>query len=271
MLETFTLRDGDTLIEVVPARGALVTRLLVAGREVLYLDRATLEDASKNVRGGIPLLFPFAGRLAGDLFVPAGTTMNQHGFGRNLAWSVPHGQPDSPDQLTMVLEASAATRAQYPYDFRAQHTVQALPRGLQITLTVDNRGATPLPLAPGWHPYFTCATSAKAAIRSDVAGLDHSRFSDEREFDFGMPVPPATRATFQLPDLGQVSIGFGPALEYLQLWSLPGRPFVCLEPFVAAPDTINTPAARASDLAPGATRSYSFAIDFDARVSPAAG
>ena len=35
MLETFTLRDGDTLIEVVPARGALVTRLRVAGREVL--------------------------------------------------------------------------------------------------------------------------------------------------------------------------------------------------------------------------------------------
>ena len=218
------------------------------------------------MRGCIPLLFPFAGRLAGDLFVPAGTTMKQHGFGRNLAWSVPN-HPDGPDHLSMVLEASAVTRAQYPSDFRARHTIRALPRGLQITLTVDNRGDTPLPLAPGWHPYFTCATSAKAAISSDVAGLDHTRFSDEREFDFGMPVPPATRATFQLPGLGQVTLGFGPALEYLQLWSLPGRPFVCLEPFVAAPDTINTPAARASDLAPGATRSYSFSIDFDVRTA----
>ncbi|MCC7000333.1 MAG: aldose epimerase [Deltaproteobacteria bacterium] len=266
VLETFTLRDGDTLVEVVPARGALVTRLRVAGREVLYLDRATLEDPSKNVRGGIPLLLPFAGRLAGDRFVPAGTTMKQHGFGRNLAWSVPNDHPHSPDQLTMVLEASAATRAQYPYDFRAQHTVQALPRGLQLTLTIDNRGDTALPLTPGWHPYFSCAPAAKAAIRSDVSGLEHSRFTDEREFDFGLPVPPATLATFQVPGLGAVALSFGPALEYLQLWSLPGRDFVCLEPFVAAPDTINTPAARASDLAPGATRSYSFAIDV--RVSP---
>lgn len=67
------LTHGDVRAMVVPARGALVASLQVAGRDVLYLDRATLDDPTKNVRGGIPVLFPFAGKLADELFVPART------------------------------------------------------------------------------------------------------------------------------------------------------------------------------------------------------
>ena len=74
-----TLEHGEVLAEVAPARGALVTRLRVGDREVLYLDRATLDDPSKNVRGGVPLLFPFAGKLADDTLTLTGTKMKQHG------------------------------------------------------------------------------------------------------------------------------------------------------------------------------------------------
>jgi galactose mutarotase-like enzyme len=86
-MDTLTLVSGETLVELVPARGALVTRLAVAGVELLYLDRATLADPSKNVRGGIPILFPFAGRLEGDRFTavrPGGAPKikKQHGFCR---------------------------------------------------------------------------------------------------------------------------------------------------------------------------------------------
>ena len=66
VMDTITLTEGDTRVEIAPARGALVTRLVVKGQELLYLDRATLDDPSKNVRGGIPVLFPFAGRLDGE-------------------------------------------------------------------------------------------------------------------------------------------------------------------------------------------------------------
>src|SRR4051812_18709968 len=92
--ERVTLRANGVEAEVVPARGALLCRLAVGGREVLYLDQATLEDPTKNVRGGVPLLFPFAGRLEGDRFEPASTTMPQHGFGRSLAWKVVEQRAD---------------------------------------------------------------------------------------------------------------------------------------------------------------------------------
>ena len=88
MFEESTIQHGEVLAKVAPNRGAIVTSLVVAGREVLYLDRQTFTDPSKNVRGGIPVLFPFAGKLSDGVFQPANTKMNQHGFGRNLPWTV---------------------------------------------------------------------------------------------------------------------------------------------------------------------------------------
>ena len=43
------LTFGDVSAEVVPERGALVTALRVGTRDVLYLDRTTLDDPTKKV------------------------------------------------------------------------------------------------------------------------------------------------------------------------------------------------------------------------------
>ena len=75
-----TLRADEALAEVVPERGAICSRLRIGGSEVLYLDPATLADPTKNVRGGIPVLFPIAGKP------DPGSALKQHGFARNLPW-----------------------------------------------------------------------------------------------------------------------------------------------------------------------------------------
>ena len=64
--ETWVLRDdaADSLLELAPARGGLVTRARIGGVELLYLDDATFHDTGKNVRGGIPICFPIAGDSA---------------------------------------------------------------------------------------------------------------------------------------------------------------------------------------------------------------
>jgi len=50
--------DGNSAVTIAPARGAIVTRFRVGERDLLFLDESTLADRTKNVRGGIPLLFP---------------------------------------------------------------------------------------------------------------------------------------------------------------------------------------------------------------------
>ena len=231
---------------MVPERGAIATSLQVAGREVLYLDRATLEDPAKNVRGGIPVLFPYAGKLKDEMFLPAGTRMKQHGFGRNKAWAVRERRADL---LRLGLVQDADTRAQYPYAYEAESSFQVLPRGLQVELLVANTGDRPLPISPGWHPYFACPAAGKAEVRGDVAGLEPGLMSDEKEFDFGLPAPQDGRARFQVPGLGELRLTFSPALRHLQFWSQPGKDFVCLEPFRGPNDTVNT--ERRLEVAPG--------------------
>src|SRR4051812_8129567 len=88
-LATWVLADhaAGSVAELVPARGGMATRFSVGKQPVLALDEATLLDPSKNVRGGIPVLFPSPGKLAGDRYARGGA-MGQHGFARNLPWSV---------------------------------------------------------------------------------------------------------------------------------------------------------------------------------------
>jgi galactose mutarotase-like enzyme len=255
--ETITLASGEVTVQVAPGRGGIVSGLAVGGSEVLYLDRATLDDPTKNVRGGIPILFPFAGKLEDERFRPAGTRMKQHGFGRNKPWTV---RAKSGDALRLALLPDDETRAQYPYDFEVEYGVQVLPRGLQVELVVFNRGPKPLPVSPGWHPYFHCPAARKAEVTGDVPGLRPAeQFSDAREFDFGLEAPANGRARFDLPGLGGLRLSFSPAMRHLQLWSQPGRDFVCLEPFYGPNNTVNTD--RRMDVPPGQARDFWMRIE----------
>jgi len=220
------LAFADVSVEVVPERGALVTALRVGSHDVLYLDRETLADPAKNVRGGIPLLFPFAGKLADETLTLTGTKMKQHGFARNRAWSVTERDAAS---LTMTLAADAETRAQFPFDFTAHHRVLIVPGGVELELAIV-AGDRDVPVSPGWHPYFAIARENKAAVRPGMTDDDH-------EFDFGFPAPIEGRSQFAPPG---IALEASPELRHLQIWSQPGKPFVCIEPFFGPAGTINT-------------------------------
>ena len=249
--ETIKIAHGDVSAEMVPERGAIVTALRVRGKDVLYLDRATLDDATKNVRGGIPVLFPYAGKLVDEVFLPAGTKMKQHGFGRNKPWQVVEKRADS---IRVALAQDAETRAQYPFEYDADYTALLLPNGLQVELLITNRGAQPLPVSPGWHPYFNCPAAKKGEVAGDVPGLTADKLGNDREFDFGLVAPASGRAQFQVPGLGSLRISFSPEMRHMQFWSQPGKDFICLEPFYGPNNTVNT--EKRCDIPPGQARCF---------------
>lgn len=241
------LTHGSVTARVAPSRGAIVTSLTVGATPLLYMDRSTLEDPSRSVRGGIPILFPFAGRLANDRLVHAGSTMKQHGFGRTRAW---HTVEQRKDFLRLGIESDGATLEVYPHAFAAEQGFTVLPRGLEITLWMHNRGETPMPVSPGWHPYFPCPSASKPGVQPlNVPALDPARFTTDAEFDFGVTAPVEGRADFEVPGLGRLRVSYSPEMRFLQCWGLPGRDYICLEPFLGPNNTINTPARL--DVAPG--------------------
>lgn len=274
--DTLRLLDDDagSLVEVVPSRGALVTRFRVGEREVLYLDRATLLDRTKNVRGGIPVLFPIAGRLTGDAWrSPRGPrTLKQHGFARNLPWSVVERVADDHwARVTLGLEATDETLAVFPWPFRARIAFELRAATLAITATFAHDGESPMPVHFGFHPYFTVLQADKrgASIDTDATRafdnttkttgplgvIDLTR--DEVDLHLLDHRAPSTR--LRTPDGHAVRIDLDPIFTTVVAWTLAGKDFVCLEPWSAPADALNTGVGLAR-VDPGETLRARFSI-----------
>ena len=275
-LEALRLEDETTgsIVSLAPARGGMATRFSVGGVPVLFLDEATLADLDKNVRGGIPILFPIAGKLPGDRYEVAGRTfsMKQHGFARGLPWAVLDESTQDGASVTLGLESSDATRAQYPFEFALRFTYRLRDGVLTVEQRFENRGDAPMPLRPGLHPYFFVPDAAKSGVRLDT---DATRAFDNRtgqEVAVTQPIELADRevdlflldhhprqTVLHRPGLPAVRIGFGKEQALLVVWTLPGRDFVCVEPWRARPGALADD-ATAPRIAPGASESTTLTL-----------
>jgi galactose mutarotase-like enzyme len=266
--EILRLAHGEVSAEVVPERGALVSALRVGGTEILYLDRATLEDPTKNVRGGIPVLFPYAGKLVNETLVATGTKMKQHGFGRNKPWAV---REQRPDFLRLALVQDADTRAQYPYDYEAEYTVSLLAHGLHVELMVQNKDSRPLPVSPGWHPYFRLPQQIGGDRAAAIIEVPASRqwalegtlvptgetipVSADRDFRHARALGEtylddvytgvdrsggSSACSLTDPTTGlTVRVVAGPTFREWVVYAPPSRPTICFEPYTCPPDAFN--------------------------------
>lgn len=262
--ETLSLHDAAASARVVlaPARGGLVTRFDVGGQPVLFLDETTLRDPQKNVRGGIPVLFPFGGPLRGDRFEAAGTTMKQHGFARSLPWTTDAPSLERGAAVTMRLRADDTTRALYPFDFELAFTARLLDATLHLEQRFVNVGEKPMPIAPGLHPYFAIPDSAKARARvttDATRGFDNVTKKDvaitgpldltAAELDVYLLDHRPRETRFVRPGMRDVLIRFGADQEALVVWTLRGKGYVCVEPWARTANALNE--GRAILVAPG--------------------
>jgi galactose mutarotase-like enzyme len=237
-------------VVIAPERGALVTSFRVSGRELLYLDRATLNDASKNVRGGIPVLFPAPGKLEADTWHAAGQSgqLKQHGFARSLPWAV--AADATAGVATLMLDSNPRTLAQYPWAFHAQLSFALAGRCLRIVARVRNESNATLPFALGYHPYFLVADKEQAGIDTratrafdNVAkqtlpftGFDLGR----AEVDLHLLDHGSSASALHWGDGSYVSLTGSPEFRHWVVWTLAGKDFVCLEPWTAPGNALNT-------------------------------
>jgi galactose mutarotase-like enzyme len=275
VLEEIRLEDerAGSSVSIAPSRGGMVTRFSVRGVPVLFLDEATLANPSQSVRGGIPILFPIAGKLPDDRYTVAGETfaMKQHGFARNLPWTVLDESTTNGACVTLGLEATEATRTQYPFDFALRFTYRLEGDALAVEQRFENRGGAPMPLHPGLHPYFFVPGAAKSGVRLDT---DATRALDNRtghEVPVTLPIDLADRevdlflldhrprqTVLHRSGLPGVRIAFGEDQSLLVVWTLPGRDFVCVEPWRTKPGALAS--SLAPRIAPGAAETTTLTL-----------
>jgi galactose mutarotase-like enzyme len=253
--------SASSLVSVVPRRGALVALWQARGKDRLYLDETTLADPNKNVRGGVPLLFPAPGKLAEGRYARAGKSgaMKQHGFARDLRWA-PSSRTE--DSVTLSLSSNDATLSVYPWPFELTLKVTLTEPALKLSLRVENTGKEPMPFGFGIHPYFavkdkagasigTCATRAFDNVKGvevPFSGFDlaHGE-TDLHLIDHG-----STECTLKA-DGGSLTVRTSAEFTRWVVWTLPGKDFVCVEPWTSPGNALNTGDGLLT-LAPGGSK-----------------
>jgi galactose mutarotase-like enzyme len=258
-------RAAGSEVSIAARRGAIVTAFRLRGRDILYMDESTLADPAKNVRGGIPVLFPSPGKLAGDAFSYEGKTgaMKQHGFARDLPWtlgeaaitdvassSLDPGPSQTGQSITLTLAANEKTRAAFPWDFRLALSFSLARTTLRLALRVENTGHQPMPFAFGIHPYFrvedkaaariaTGATRAFDNVRKEVVpfrGFDLTA----KELDLHLLDHGSTESALTLGDGRRIVVRGSDEFTRWVVWTVRGKDYVCLEPWTAPANALNT-------------------------------
>ena len=235
-LETWRLTDGASMVEVAPSRGGLVTSFVVDGVPVLFMDQATLLDPSKNVRGGVPLLFPFAGKP------PPGSSLGQHGFARKLPWIAGSSRAESRGdtaRLECKLSSSEQTLAAWPFSFSAQLAVSLFDSRLMLEWAFQNLGTAPMPLHFGIHPYFCVGAKEQVKVEGASGPAFDNKLGSEREVDrvdFAQGEVDLHFTPFELGgttlhrgDGRKVKLAWTEQFKTLVVWTLPGQAFVGVE------------------------------------------
>ncbi|HTZ64140.1 MAG TPA: aldose 1-epimerase [Solirubrobacteraceae bacterium] len=185
MLDIVTLRDERSSLRAgfVPAAGMLCCSLRDGDEELLAQNAGVAAYAEQGKTMGIPLLYPWANRLAGFEYSAAGRTVRVprdpslvavdgnglpiHGvIGGRMRWELsdePAGEADrrSPDKRQQLQARLGWSRAQaslfdvFPFHHEACFRARLHERRLQIEVTVEACGEDHVPVAFGFHPYLS--------------------------------------------------------------------------------------------------------------------
>lgn len=243
--------------------------------------------------GRSPVLFPIVGRAPDDMLLIDGRSypMAQHGFARRRAFSLAAA---SETMCRHILEASTETRAVYPFDFRlaVEHRLEGT--ALTVSASVENQGGEPMPFGLGFHPAFLWPLPG-AAGKPHTVTLDNGAEPERQPLENGLLLPTRMASPFRngrltlapalfendaliFPEGAGDRLAYGaeggPALTFrfenlpnLALWTKPGAPFLCVEPWHGtAAQTGASPALKdrpfTTTLAAGEHRRFAFTVTF---------
>lgn len=254
---TYILSDesAQTQLEIVPERGGLVTHWRVGDRDILYFDAERFANPEQSVRGGIPILFPICGNLPNNTYTYDGNSysLKQHGFARDLPWTVGDSNTDRNASLTLELASSPQTRAVYPFDFHLAFTYRLQGNSLEISQRYTNPSDDQiLPFSCGLHPYFNVPD--KSQLRFNLPSkqywdqLDGTLHDFDNQFNFDREEIDVafTQLNSHTASVYDRKRGLTLNLEYstpfstLVFWAVQGKDYYCLEPWSAPRNALNT-------------------------------
>ncbi len=262
-----TLVAGDLEAVFLPDHGMLGASLRHRGVELLRRVEELEAAAAKGSSAGIPLLYPWANRLAEPRYRVLGQEVvldksspllhfDEHGLPMHgvpwplLSWIVTEARQDF---TAAQLEWSTSNLlAVFPFRHRVELAATLRPDGLTLETTLVAGSESPVPVSFGFHPYFGLPELPRAkwhlelpAMRKlllDRRGIptgDEEPFAGfnaelgENSFDDGFALM-EEQTTFSVAGATcKVSVELLAGYGYAQIFAPKDKDFIAFEPMTA--------------------------------------
>ena len=274
------LREPSSRLEAswVPGAGMLCCSLRHRGQELLAQRRGVAAYAERGKTMGIPLLYPWANRLAGFSYTVAGRTVelphdpalistDAHGHpihgvvGGRLAWELTHS-PEEQGSLRARLRWSASEQSLFglfPFEHELQYAARLSASSLEVDVTVHASASDAVPLAFGFHPYLAPPGAARGQLLVELPPMRRLRLDPDqipvgpdrelpaqrlalgkRELDDGFDMVPAG-ASFAVSAAGRrIELRMLSGYPCAQVYAPAEQPFVCFEPMTAPANALRS-------------------------------
>lgn len=284
-IATVRLTDTEREIQVsvIPSLGNRTCEMLVHGANILHFPYENLSTAiSERHLNGIPFLAPWANRMPGGFYANGKhygfnpeldfVRMDQNGIPiHGLVWASPFWEiidlaaDDDSAYVTSRLEfwRHPDLMANWPFAHEYEMTHRLSGGSLEVTVTVINRSADPMPIAIGFHPYFelpgvpieemVATIPVRRHVETDsrlvpTGGTTPVNFIStvalrDHRFDDGFTdlIHEAHgHTTFSVEGRGRrIDVTFGSRYPVAIVYSPAGQNYVCIEPMTALTNGIN--------------------------------
>lgn len=213
-----------------------------------------------------PILFPIVGGLKQDSYLYEGIrySMPRHGFARDREFRL---LEKSPSRLRLELQSDASTLDVYPFSFRLELCYELQGKSLRVQYRVENPASGPLYFSIGGHPAFRLPlepglrfedyelrferpeTLPRWPLEGNlISGSPEPLLQESRRLALSHGLFDADALVFKHPRSRWIELAsprgsrsLRMQLEgcpYLGVWSAPGAPFVCLEPWYGLADGV---------------------------------
>src|SRR5215471_2361380 len=190
--------QNSTSVSILPAVGDIAFSMKVKGQEILRWPYTSVEEfKSRPALSGIPFLGPWANRLDEQAFYANGKryafdmelgnvrgAIPIHGFlSTNPNWAFVEAKADGGSSWTtarLEFYKQPGWMKQFPFAHSIEMTHRLKDGVLEVTTTIQNMAAEPMPVAIGFHPYFRLTDSTRDEWTVAVGARTHWRLSPEK-------------------------------------------------------------------------------------------
>ncbi|KAI8029232.1 hypothetical protein LOK49_LG01G02992 [Camellia lanceoleosa] len=130
--------------------GGCITSWKVSNKDLLFVRPDAVFNGQKPISGGVPHCFP--------QFGPG--PMQQHGFARNMNWSIVDSQDVEGNPVVILeLKDGPYSRAMWDFSFQAMYKIILDAKSLSTELVITNTDNKPFSFSTALHTYFSASVS----------------------------------------------------------------------------------------------------------------